>query len=428
MLNMFEDFLADPDALEMYVTGPAGSGKTTGLVELCSHCTLHELEYVVCAFTHKACDVLRDALPGFAPIRTLHSYLKKRPTINQEAHKPNHVSVSRKFGDSEKVTIIFIDEYSMVGERDLMDLREMEGVKIVWIGDEHQLPPVGDMQSVVPSGDYCLKLTKIYRQAADNKLLEPLAQLVSFIEGTTPEPLIENESFIRGQDIVEWYDNDRMADNFDGVILAYTNRRVEELNAKAQGYEEPKPGDALFSPTTKKHYTFNYWVDKQYVISIAMPFGEDLELGSKYKTLEHLINYGYSFANVTDVETNQTKVLCSVFGHYQFKEEDTQLKIEATQSNKAIGKEAAQWSRDNRDTPKARKRAKAWRNFLSFNSSVVCLDFSHAMTVHKSQGSTYKTVYLDTQDIGIASEIDYLQYLKLLYVAISRASKYVVTN
>ncbi|MGL5567505.1 MAG: ATP-binding domain-containing protein [Plesiomonas sp.] len=50
------------------------------------------------------------------------------------------------------------------------------------------------------------------------------------------------------------------------------------------------------------------------------------------------------------------------------------------------------------------------------------------MTVHKSQGSTYDTVYVDTEDLYRCAAINIKQYLKLMYVALSRASNKVITN
>ena len=69
----------------------------------------------------------------------------------------------------------------------------------------------------------------------------------------------------------------------------------------------------------------------------------------------------------------------------------------------------------------ARQRAKAWRDHLTFNDLVLCIDFPYAMTVHKSQGSTYDEVYIDSDDLYKCAENNFSLYLKLLYVAISRA-------
>jgi hypothetical protein len=86
------------------------------------------------------------------------------------------------------------------------------------------------------------------------------------------------------------------------------------------------------------------------------------------------------------------------------------------------------WASLNSHTKLARARAKAWRDYLTFKEYVICLDFPHAMTVHKSQGSTYNTVYLDSDDLYLCATRNFNLYLKLMYVAISRASNKVYTN
>ena len=93
MLNLFEKFLGDDEAADMYITGIAGTGKTTSLADLVSHCMSDNIKCVTTAYTHKACSVLRGKLPKGAPIRTLHSFLSKRPTINDKATKITHVLV-----------------------------------------------------------------------------------------------------------------------------------------------------------------------------------------------------------------------------------------------------------------------------------------------------------------------------------------------
>lgn len=439
MKKMFEQFITDSNGWDMYITGQAGTGKTTGLAELVDYCLANNVSYVVCAYTHKACNVLRSKLPQGANVRTLHGVLKKRPSINQDATNVKHVNNNVKCGGTEEYSVMFIDEYSMVGEKDLMDIRadqeELDdgspSMRVVWLGDPNQLPPVNDQQTVRPSGKYCLKLTKIYRQAADNPLMEPLQKLVSFIEGAEPTPLLSNEKFIRNQDILKWYDNDRLEPGFDGVMLAYTNERVQELNAAAEGKRFPDKGDKLFCPSNREFFNFVRVVPPEQVYGIELPWGDNLGMNSKYKTLEYLIDAGYMFVELED-ELGYSRVFCAVFGHYDHKITKETLTRTAAATNLAIeskyNEKASAWARNNYGTKLAKERASAWRSFLAFDKSVICLDFCHAMTVHKSQGSTYKSVYLDIKDLAKAADIDYKQYLKLMYVAISRASDYVVTN
>lgn len=447
VLETFKLFKADPDAWDMYVTGAAGTGKTTELRHSVQHCIDSDIAYVVCAYTHKACDILRAKLPDGANVTTLHSFLKKRPTINQHATDKKRLQTNSQMGTPDKPVVMFVDEYSMIGEKDGLDIRaeqdpEYEGapaLKVVWLGDKNQLDPVGDMTFVIPYGKYVVTLTKIWRQAVDNPLLDTLSNLVDMIEGNKAvAPLTANPSFVRGIDIVadiqdlrvsaDQYD---VSDHLDYVLLAYTNQRVEELNALIEQAEVPYEDCKVFSPTTKQTYKFITWLDN--VPYIDTPFNGEVHLGSKYKTLEYLAKTkNCQFAELEDLD-GSIVIAAIVFGHYQFKLKSNELKAAAAKSNKDIedkyrGYKAAAWAKNNSTNKLARARAKAWHDFLSFDECVMCIDFTHAMTVHKSQGSTYETVYIDTEDLYKCAKLNPTQYLKLMYVAISRASKIVYTN
>jgi exodeoxyribonuclease-5 len=164
---------------------------------------------------------------------------------------------------------------------------------------------------------------------------------------------------------------------------------------------------------------------------IVPSYGEIIELNSKYRTLETLIEMGVEFCELIN-EDQETIVVAYKFGHKDHKDYLHELKMEAASTNAAIERQekcnAAAWARENWSRPLARKRANAWKKFLSFNSTALCLDFAHAMTIHKSQGSTYNTVFVDTDDVYRAADFSTQQYLKLMYVALSRASNQVITN
>lgn len=426
----FIEFMYDKEAWDMYITGPAGTGKTWMVsTEIAPWCLANGIQVTVCAFTHRACEVLASKLPEGVIVKTLHSLLKKRPMINQNATQLQHLQVSRVTGQATPTELIIIDEYGMVGERDLQDLRLLQDpgyeatpkFKVLWLGDPNQLPPVGDVQGVRPEGKYQIRLRDIKR-TSEQPLLSVLAKLVSYIEGKDPAPLGANECFIRGTDIVK-------QPGPNDVLLAYTNKRVQELNSLIAGRTTLKPGDILFSPTTHKNYT--YWGDVERPDSIMCPFSGELHRGSKYRTLEY-IEDKYSFAEVRDEEDN-TYVVAYIFGHSDYNIKSQELKTEAANSNLAIeqqfkGYKAAPWAKANSTHKLARARSKAWRDFLGFDECVICLDFPFARTVHKSQGSTFDNVYLDMDDLYQCAERDFKLYLRLLYVAISRARYKVFTN
>lgn len=434
MLDQFQKFLEDKEAPEMFITGVAGTGKTTSLKHLLEWCGDNTINAVVCAYTHKACGVLRDKLPNWVTIQTLHSFLVKRPTININATQVKHLEGNTQMGDPDRVRLVFIDEFSMVGERDYVDLKAMqydgEGnllTKIIFIGDPNQLPPVKDVIVVIPKEPYWVKLTQIHRQAGDNQLIENLLALNDYINGAKPEPLQEHENLIRRVDLIERYKECRTSK----VLLAYTNEKVEALNAQVQGREIPEINDRLFSPTTRQFYLLeDIQAFSDEIIKIN---GEILEVNSKYRTLEtlHEIDDIKFFRVINEDGVQSTRAV--IFGHDQFNKYNQLLGKNAAYSNRLIekvsnGESAKAWAFKNWSHPLAKKRKEAWKHYLAFKDCVVCMDFEHAMTVHKSQGSTYENVFLDTEDIGRCADHDFELYLKLMYVGISRASKNVYTN
>lgn len=67
------------------------------------------------------------------------------------------------------------------------------------------------------------------------------------------------------------------------------------------------------------------------------------------------------------------------------------------------------------------EETKSWKLKNDFEDSFARLRPVHAMTSHKSQGSTFQKVFIDADDI--LSIPDKKLALKSLYVAVSRASE-----
>lgn len=425
--------MKDEDAWNMYVYGPAGTGKTYSLIEVSEYCMEHGIVFVVVAYTNKACDVLRAKLPKNVVIMTLDKFLKKRPGIDESATKVKAVTVSYQHSQPEPVQLLCLDEYSFINERDaalILELQDLEytgkpKMKMLALGDDHQLPPVDGDAGIEPKGEYQVKLTKQYRN--DNPLQQVLSKLISYIDGEAPAQPLEEipDYFIRGRNLENEYVK-------GDVIFCWTNKMVEYYNAKIAGKETPDEGDLLFSPTSHSYYRFDSDCDTP--VYIDQFYSDDtLELNSKYMTLEYLRESGLcKYAYVT-TEDGVEKLFAYVFGHDSYNKKLKELKLAATLANKAIEKEnpgykASAWARYNNTHPLSRARAKAWRDLLSFKDYVLCLDFTHSMTVHKSQGGTYKRVLIDLEDISNCADFNFNLYLKLVYVAISRAQKLVITN
>lgn len=438
-IDVFKAFLEDEEAWDMFLYGKPGTGKTTTVAEFVQYLLDNEIPFFAVAFTHAAKNVLRSKLPKAAEpfIGTLHSFLKKRPTINGDAKVVAHVQVSSKFGEvATPIKLLLVDEFSQVGEKDANDIRLLQdedydgnpGIKVLWIGDTYQLPPVGDIEAVVPYGKYRVQLTKIHR-TENSGLIKVINELADMLEGAEPKPLTRCEAFRRSEDMLQEY----LDCTEDKCLLAYTNRTVQQLNFLAQGREWPEPGDWMFCASNKQRYRFIRAVDPTDIRYIDRLWDDPLFMGSKYKTLEHLVTMkGINFFLVED-EEGDTQLLANVFGTHNHKMRQEQLATRAVQSNVLIetthkGVKASQWAKENFTTPLARKRSLAWRDVLTFKECVASFDFDHARTIHKSQGATFKRVFMDAQDLYLCAEKNFQLYLRLYYVAVSRASHTVVTN
>lgn len=76
------------------------------------------------------------------------------------------------------------------------------------------------------------------------------------------------------------------------------------------------------------------------------------------------------------------------------------------------------------------RQKKQWFSYWGLKEAFAWLDYSYAMTVHKSQGSTFRNVFVDIRDIARNStkrcrpsdDLLVWERNQLAYVAISRSS------
>lgn len=417
------NFVKDKDHLDAFIIGAAGTGKTTKLKEVCETLLSTDINFQVVAYTHKAKQVLVSKLPNGTPISTLHSFLKKRPGINEKATSIKSIMTSNQFGSPAPLDLLIIDEYSFVGEKDDISLCELQDpmnvdnpLHILYVGDSNQLPPIGAPSNLVPKKPYLLKLTKVHR--TDNDLLGTLSKLVSYIEEDEPiKYLPETENFKRKQDIKSLYINDM---NQNKILLAFTNKKVQELNFDIQGSTTPTIGDTIFISSLRATAKFVTKLNKP--SAIYTPVGY-IDMSTKYNPLGYLHKIAYvEFFDIEIIQTynealhiGQRLNIATIFGTYNNK---------VIRDN--LGKALVNANKSNLVKQGSVDSKQIYREYKTVNDYVCISDFNHCMTIHKSQGSEYDNVYLDAEDL--TSCIDIQTRLKLLYVGISRAKLKVFVN
>jgi len=432
VLKMAKDFMSQDVELEAFLTGPAGSGKSTELRAVIDWFEETKVNYLVVAYTHQAKEIIAKKLPDSSPVKTLHSWLKKRPGINEKAKHIKSIMTNHQMGKPEHLQVLVVDEFSFVGDDDYMSIGELQDellleslicncgrdvsedvlfcadcdtslseatkevidpIKVIYVGDLNQLSPIKGPTAPRPGGPFWVKLNVIHRTSTS--IAEPLAKLVEMIEGTRPIAYLEaNEHFHRGIDIDKLYLEDTCEDK---KMYAYTNKAVEEHNAKIQGYKTPIKGDIVYVTTLRESKTLVKITDKPEVDKVLTPNGEITE-DTKYSPLQFLTTCKY----IKFFHFDDGSCIPGIFGSYQNKLQREKLGKALVEANKS--------------TKGSRKE---YREYKAINDFTCIIDFDHCMTVHKSQGSEAKHVYVDSKDIAICKDLQ--ERMKLTYVGMSRS-------
>lgn len=170
LLNRLNEFHYKKDKPIFVYSGPPGSGKTWVIRLFFEQNNIHDDEFITCAYSGKATNVL--AMNGM-PSKTIHSLIYNMTivqTINQVTGDIQYTPTFVKKNELEKdYKYIVVDELSMVPDIIMEDLLSF-GIPIIGMGDINQLPPVFGHGSYIEKPDYTL--TEIMRQAWDSPIIK----------------------------------------------------------------------------------------------------------------------------------------------------------------------------------------------------------------------------------------------------------------
>lgn len=463
-LASLSSFIASPDSTYS-LSGGAGVGKTYLVAEFVKS-LLGARRVVIAAPTHKACRVLRaklsgagiswsfkpkqDKLPGLDTVivDTTAALLGVRPLIvdeqseNEIVFKANENSGSLP-GYLADGAVLVIDEVSMVGADDFFALKiqaEGQGAKIVAVGDEGQLPPVKKTAiDFTKDFDRSFTLREVVRQAAGSAIIT-LAWAIRNEEEGFEE--ITGAGLNRVDNVAAAFlDQIEQPVNDEGersVFVAYRNATVnavqEQACQKLYGHSARsfRAGELVLA--TRAGYTEVYgtytckYTGKQkpsrfprleQVVANAdqlrvLSFDEsrrdptfgvpvtldrvDLDAGDANKVFE---SFYLSAEEILDPA-------------HAFNVEKARLAAEAkalqeqVKALRAAGKQAQAIGADE-------KRKKAWGEFFKHEQKIISFSHPFAITSHKSQGSTYRSVFVATGELLRFNR-------KALYVAVTRPS------
>lgn len=428
-LNEMDRFMKSNET-SMTLSGYAGTGKTSLMEIIAKKGRKQHRPVVFCATTNKAAAVLNERVSkaGFKAA-TLNKVfgISVEVDSNSSTYNARNLVNVLKDADITPGTTVVIDEASMINEENygiLNNIAKRNSLKIIYVGDEAQLAPVGEdkISKVFRNGDgKVIRLTQVERtddnailkEATDLRNGNPLSGISSFNGKGEGVAYISPNHQDEINNVVANYVKGLKHDPNYFRILAFTNKAVSAYNNQVRellGYTSPSPnvGEPMtgyanwgYDWKTKSYRFINSEsykvskVDKPHTIQTHLSDGTAITMEAIPLTLEDSLGNVDTF-DFIDIKSNLSNLQAAV----QLANEKKMLWAEA---KRAVGRDAK---------AKIYQRINFIDNFLFVNDNIEdsnhnllqakTIDFGYAMTVHKSQGSTFTNVLMDDVDISRA--------------------------
>lgn len=393
-VHEFLEFMDSDDSVFVLTGGP-GRGKTFLTKFLVEQVKMKfpKLSVYCTATTNKAATVLEEHME--VETMTIHKLLKLRVK--------NDYRTGRQYISTTPQTEVIHDAFIVVDEISMADTVLLNHIKsltrrckLLFVGDEDQLAPVGEGYSpAFHQGYKVFELETVMRQKAGSPIIDLANALRDTVRTGKFTPLMqfangEEVQFVSGEEFQEIVD-DEFSVNFHrlnhGKLICWTNATVN---------------------------AYNDYVRKLHTSS------EDFEVDELVVTNIPVMNSdGQTVFNTdeTAIVTDSRKgTLYDIEGVW-YTLDDT---IEVFQSNDR----AEEQRLIKRLAAEAKAEPRKWVEYFKVKESFGDLRAVHACTSHKSQGSTYGTSYIDLNDIGACFEWETVA--RMLYVAITRAKNRVI--
>jgi len=412
-INQLKDFLRDKDKGFFLLSGSAGTGKTFCLRHIIQDCP--KLKLLFTAPTNKAVRVLRQALttPDYTPdCRTIYSALGLRMEATGEIKE----LTKNEDGDIDLSTYdaVFVDEASMVNHAlvgYIRGARQADKVKFVFLGDPAQLPPVKEEESLVwKLADESCHLIKVER--FDNQILALATSLRGEVDKFLPK-------------FERTHDNDG-EEGVWAIPQAEWLLRIKEL-AQMEKFSMPDSAKAITWRNSNVE-ALNKFV-RQSIFGVEATTTwlqtDRISLLGPAKDLDN------NTIGTTDDEGTVLRAFISEHPVWrEFKVWSLQIMNDYNKRLTLYALHAdsqAEFDKKCQDlAARAKVNRRLWRDFWDFKDSFHTVRHGYCLTAHRSQGSTYNSVFVDWRDI--LQNPNKREAFRCLYVACSRPRKQLFLN
>ena len=445
------NFLMSPDDSIYVIKGWAGTGKTYCVSLFVKYVleivypTKNWYKIAVTGPTNKSVRVIKKT-SGIRNTRvtfqTTHKLLglKEKITMDGKQEFTNDGDFKPSINSTK---LLIIDEVSMLNDDLFEKILEYRGkTKIICMGDPAQIPPVG-RPDCIPfreelAESYKIKtveLRTIMRQKEGNAIIDSSVAIRSNIGSPHPQvdPITnlnekgEGIEFLNlnspetrrnfSERLKEYFKTDRFAkDSEYAKIIAWRNKTVDTMNGIIRNViygEEAQTSKILLgeklianNPVIQEGYValntneeftvtaFDVKTDNLRFMISKNPDDEPVEITLKYYDADVV------YLNDNDEEIKVGIEILHEDSEAEFNKFANVLRL------RAIEKRGAD---------------KSWLHYYNFLRRYADVNYSYAITAHKSQGSTYNTTFVLEDDINM--NLDVVERNRIKYTAYTRASK-----
>ena len=466
LVNQIERFLGSRTESVFLLKGYAGTGKTFITKGLTEYFRAIGRNYVLAAPTGKASKVI--ASKTQSPAYTLHKTLYAFDDMAEYLDEDTEGTETFKFYAKLAVntlsvdTVYIVDEASMVADIYqeaeffrfgsgylLADLFEFVNLdhndhrkKVIFIGDDAQLPPVGMNFSPALDAEYLLRhhrarcseyeLSEVVRQKAQSGILANAQPLRQSLQSKVFNRLIMDLAYpdvekVEHQALLQRYlDSCGGKINGESIVIAHSNADVGDYNGLIRGHFFPgcaqvMPGDKVMAVSNSSAYGF--FISNGDFGLIREVLGEVEERTVKLKrrnpesaVVEEILvplRFRDVVAGFRDLDGSPRFFRAKIMEDLLYSKEPTL----SSDENKAL---YLDFCMRHKHLP---RRTKAFKDALMADPyfNALRLKFGYAITCHKAQGSEWNHVFVKCKSHQSQLTADYFRWL---YTAITRTARH----
>ena len=435
IVESFSEYLVEGDSSTIFVlNGYAGTGKTTLVAAIVSALKSMGIRSVLLAPTGRAAKVL-SRYSGEKAL-TIHKRIYREKT-NASYESKFTLNVNR-----DKDTLFIVDEASMLsmqsasegvlfGSGSLLEdliqyVRSGRNCRLVLVGDNAQLPPVGadfspalDVAQMSSFGDVVYgSMDEVVRQEQNSGILFNATLVRCMLENG----IYEVPRFDMGYDDVQAVNGSELLEALqdcydrygreDTIVITRSNKRairynegIRRMNLMAE--EELESGDILMVAKNNYHYT-----ERIEDCPISFIANGDTARLKRLRRVEEFYGFRFATATLSFGDYDDTEIECKVLLDTLHSESPSLTREESERLFREVEK-------DYLDVKSKIKRLQEIRENDYFNA--LQIKFAYAVTCHKAQGGQWKAVFIDKFLFG--DEPMTRDMMRWLYTAMTRATE-----